>query len=61
MDKGTNAKKMLLNQVVKLNQGYVGVKGRSQEDINNKVTAVEGCKLEKQWFAQHPIYATMPK
>ena len=29
MDKGTHAKKMLMGQVIKLNLGYVGVKGRS--------------------------------
>jgi len=29
MDRGTHAKKMLLGQVIELNLGYVGVKGRS--------------------------------
>jgi len=30
MDKGTNAKKMLMGQEIPLRLGYVGVKGRSQ-------------------------------
>jgi dynamin 1-like protein len=37
MDRGTDATKMITNQEIKLNLGYVGIKNRSQEDINNKV------------------------
>jgi len=29
MDKGTNAKEMLMGKIIKLKLGYVGVKGRS--------------------------------
>ena len=29
MDRGTNAKKMIMNEVIKLRLGYVGVKNRS--------------------------------
>jgi hypothetical protein len=29
MDKGTNAKKMLMGNIIGLKLGYVGVKGRS--------------------------------
>jgi len=29
MDKGTNAKEMLLGNVIRLKLGYIGVKGRS--------------------------------
>jgi replication fork clamp-binding protein CrfC len=35
MDRGTNAKKMLMGGDVPLRLGYVGVRNRSQEDINN--------------------------
>jgi len=37
MDRGTDASKMILNQEIPLKLGYVGIKNRSQEDINNKV------------------------
>jgi replication fork clamp-binding protein CrfC len=37
MDRGTDASGMILNREVPLRLGYVGVKNRSQEDINNKV------------------------
>ena len=37
MDSGTDAYKMILNQEIPLKLGYVGIKNRSQEDINNKV------------------------
>ena len=38
MDKGTNAKKTILGEEVKLNLGFVGIKNRSQEDINNSLS-----------------------
>lgn len=34
MDRGTDARRMLLGQDVELKLGYVGVKNRSQLDIN---------------------------
>lgn len=37
MDRGTDASKMILNQEIPLKLGFVGIKNRSQEDINNKV------------------------
>ena len=37
MDKGTSAKKMLLNEEIRLNLGYIGIVNRAQEDIVNKV------------------------
>ena len=36
MDEGTNAKKILLNEVIPLKLGYVGVKNRSKEDRINE-------------------------
>lgn len=47
MDKGTNAKKMLLNDEIKLRLGYVGVKGRSKFDIDNNITVKQGLEAEK--------------
>ena len=37
MDRGTDASKMIMNQEIPLKLGYVGIKNRSQEDINNKM------------------------
>lgn len=37
MDRGTDASKMILNQEIPLRLGFVGIRNRSQEDINNKV------------------------
>lgn len=42
MDEGTNAKDMLTNKVVPLNLGFVGVKGRSQADINKGLSVKDG-------------------
>ena len=46
MDKGTDAKKMVLGQEIPLRLGYVGVKNRSQMDINNKMRVKEALKEE---------------
>jgi len=60
MDRGTNAKRMILGEEIALRLGYVGVKGRSKADINNKMSVQEGLEMEKQYFASHPVYSTMP-
>lgn len=60
MDKGTDARKMLANQEIPLRLGYVGVKGRSQEDIKNKMKVADSLEKEKEWFASHPAYSTLP-
>ena len=60
MDRGTNAKRMLLGEEIALRLGYVGVKGRSKADINNKMSVRDGLEMEKQYFASHPVYSTMP-
>eukprot|EP01017_Pseudomicrothorax_dubius_P043096 TRINITY_DN7122_c0_g1_i1.p1 TRINITY_DN7122_c0_g1~~TRINITY_DN7122_c0_g1_i1.p1 ORF type:complete len:726 (+),score=211.30 TRINITY_DN7122_c0_g1_i1:59-2236(+) len=60
MDKGTSAKKMLLGQEIPLKYGYVGVKNRSQHDINNGMTVKKALEIERDYFATHPVYSTMP-
>ena len=61
MDKGTNAKRMIMGQEVPLRLGYVGVKGRSQQDINDKMTVSKALKVEKLYFSSHPVYSTLPQ
>lgn len=61
MDRGTDARNMLLNKEVKLRLGYVGVKGRSQEDIDNKVTVKKALQEEMDYFANHSAYKNLPK
>ena len=50
MDKGTDARKMLLNKEIALRLGYVGVKGRTQEDVNNGVSVRDAIETERQFF-----------
>lgn len=61
MDRGTNAKRMLSGQDVPLRLGYIGVKNRSQQDINDGMSVKEAIEREKMWFSTHPIYSTMPQ
>ena len=60
MDAGTNAKKMLSGQEVQLRLGYVGVKNRSQADINSNKRVKEALREEKKYFEEHPIYSSLP-
>lgn len=60
MDRGTNAKRMIMNQEVHLRLGYVGVKNRAQEDIQNQLSVKEAMEKEESFFAQHAVYSTMP-
>ena len=61
MDAGTNAKKMITGQEVPLRLGYVGVKNRSQADIMDDKGVKKALKEEEDFFAQHPVYQTMPQ
>ena len=60
MDRGTNAKRMIMNQEINLRLGFVGVKNRAQEDIINQLSVKEAKDKELSYFANHPIYSTMP-
>ena len=57
MDRGTNARKMLMNEEIPLKLGYIGIKGRSQEDIKNNMQVKEALEAEKKYFASSSIYS----
>lgn len=46
MDKGTDARMVLSNKEIPLRYGYIGIKNRSQEDIQNKVRVKESLDKE---------------
>lgn len=60
MDEGTDAMNVLLNKEVPLHYGYVGVKGRSQKEVNEKITVTEAIQRELDYFGKHPVYSTLP-
>ena len=60
MDECTNAKKILLNEVIPLKLGYVGVKNRSKEDRINELSKAETIRKEKEFFKSHPVYNNLP-
>lgn len=60
MDRGTSAKNVLLGKDVALKLGFVGVKNRSQEDINNLMRVENALREEREYFAKHEVYSTMP-
>lgn len=59
MDKGTNARKMLMNQEIPLKLGYIGVRNRCQQDIIDKVSVKVATEHEAEYFAKHPVYSTL--
>jgi hypothetical protein len=60
MDHGTDVKSKVTGKEVPLKLGYVGVKCRSQADINNKVPVKDSLNLEKKYFKEHPVYKNLP-
>jgi len=60
MDRGTDAKRMIMNQDVKLRLGFVGVKNRAQQDIIDQISVEKAMEKEMAFFNSHPIYSTMP-
>lgn len=60
MDRGTNAKRMLMNEEIPLALGFVGIKGRSQQDIDDNIQVKAALELEKKFFASHSIYSSLP-
>lgn len=59
MDRGTDASAMIMNREIPLKLGYVGIKNRSQEDINNKVVVSVALNKEDEYFKGHPIYRNL--
>jgi hypothetical protein len=51
MDRGTNAKNMIMNRHIPLKLGYVGVKNRSQQDIIDGVNVTKALEQEKIYFS----------
>lgn len=43
-----------------LKYGYVGVKLRSQQDIRENVSVQKAIQQEREFFASHPIYSSVP-
>jgi dynamin 1-like protein len=56
MDKGTNALDYLSGKEYHLEQGFIGVKCRSQEDNDNGKSIKIALEEELEFFANHPIY-----
>ena len=61
MDEGTDARKALMNEEIPLQLGYIGVKNRSKQDLNNKISMAETSRKEKEFFKSHPIYKNLPQ
>lgn len=60
MDEGADCREVLLNRVIPLRHGYVGVRGRSQLDMQGQVLVAEAVRRETEFFSRHPIYSSLP-
>jgi len=60
MDRGTDARKLLMGQEIAMRLGYIGVKLRSQADINERLTVKQCLTQEKLYFQETEPYASMP-
>ncbi|XP_051870975.1 interferon-induced GTP-binding protein Mx3-like isoform X1 [Pristis pectinata] len=61
VDKGTevNILKVVRNEVIALKKGYLVVKCRGQQDIDDKLTLVEALEREKAFFKQNKYFRTL--
>ena len=59
MDEGVDASKLLMNKEIPLFYGYVGVKGRTQKEIREKVSVEKAIQNEVDYFSKHPVYSTV--
>ncbi|KAM4575513.1 dynamin-1-like [Fundulus diaphanus] len=59
MDKGTEAREILENQLLPLRRGYIGVVNRSQKDIDGKKDIMAALESERNFFLSHPAYKHM--
>ncbi|XP_067897318.1 interferon-induced GTP-binding protein Mx3-like [Heterodontus francisci] len=61
VDKGTEGSilKILRNEVVALNKGYMVVRCRGQQDINEELTLAEALEKEKAFFKQNEFFRTL--
>ena len=57
MDRGTNARDILLNKVYPLKLGYIGVINRSQADINSRKSITASADAEMRFFKSNEAYA----
>ncbi|KAI4375897.1 hypothetical protein MLD38_013713 [Melastoma candidum] len=56
MDRGTDARNLLLGKVIPLRLGYVGVVNRSQEDIMLNRSIKDALIAEENFFRSRPVY-----
>ncbi|XP_011003246.1 PREDICTED: dynamin-related protein 3A-like isoform X2 [Populus euphratica] len=57
MDRGTDARNLLLGKVIPLRLGYVGVVNRSQEDIILNRSIKDALAAEEKFFRSRPVYS----
>jgi dynamin 1-like protein len=60
MDRGTDAVRMLKGEDIPLRLGYVGLKLRSQADIQEGKNVKKAVQEEKEWFEEHAKYSKLP-
>ena len=58
MDRGTEGGilAIALNQVIPLKKGYIMVKCRGQQQIDEKISLAEATRMEKEFFKQHQCF-----
>lgn len=56
MDDGTDAREILLNRLLPLRRGYIGVVNRSQRDIEGRKDIRQALESEHRFFLGHPAY-----
>jgi len=56
MDPGTDASEIILNKMIPLRQGYIGVVNRGQLDVESDLSIRDGLRKEDHFFRNHHVY-----
>jgi len=59
MDKGTDAVPILLGRTLPLQNGWIGMVNRSQQDINSRKPITHALADEMTFFYNHPAYRSI--
>ena len=61
LDRWEDVSRVIMNKEVNLRLGYIGVKNRSREDIENQMPLEEAMVSEREFFSRHLVYSRLPR
>ena len=60
LNRWENVTRAIMNREVSFRLGYIGVKNRAREDIENQMPLEEAMAREREYFNRHLVYSQLP-